>query len=61
MRRAALMLALATVFVVTPLTVGGHQANKVWRIGHLTIGTRAPGPVFGAFLERLRELGYVEG
>jgi putative ABC transport system substrate-binding protein len=64
MRRVALMLALATVFVVKPFTVEAQPAARVWRIGYLALGLRpVPGsnPTFDAFLQGLRDLGYVEG
>jgi len=44
--------------------VEAQQAGKVTRVGFLYFGSREPGPGaarYAAFLEGLRELGYVEG
>jgi putative ABC transport system substrate-binding protein len=59
MRRLALILALATVFVAVSLTVDAQQPAKVARIGYLSLGPAAGYPK--ALLQGLRELGYVEG
>jgi putative ABC transport system substrate-binding protein len=45
-----------------PLAARAQQAAKVWRIGILeTISSAQNAPQFDAFLQRLQQLGYVEG
>jgi putative ABC transport system substrate-binding protein len=40
---------------------GAGQSGKTWRVGYLDGGSAAArGPLFDAFRQRLRELGYVE-
>jgi putative ABC transport system substrate-binding protein len=55
-------LALALLSCLS--AVEAQQAGKVARVGFLYFGSREPGPGaarYAAFLEGLRELGYVEG
>ena len=64
MNRRAFLCGLTLGTLSSPLVAEGQQAGKVWRIGHLTLNPRPePGfnPIFDAFVQRLRELGYVEG
>ena len=54
------------LLVVTPLAVEAQPATKVWRIGTLAIAgpTDTPPPPpenWEAFLQGLREVGYIEG
>ncbi len=60
-RRDAVLALLA--FGAVPLAVEAQQAGKVPRIGVLQAGLPSSGtsPVADAFLEGLRDLGYVEG
>src|SRR6266852_4193561 len=60
-RRDAVLALLA--FGAVPLAVQAQQAGKVPRIGVLQAGLPSSGtsPVADAFLEGLRDLGYVEG
>src|SRR2546428_10598790 len=51
-------LVLALSLFVAPVAVEGQQTGKVWRIGLISVTHRTGEE---AFLERLRELGYVEG
>src|SRR5213080_4186057 len=45
-----------------PLAARAQQAGKVWRIGWLSGGSReATSGLDGAFLQSMREIGYVEG
>jgi len=44
-----------------PLTASAQQTAKVPRIGYLVTNFRINRHLFEAFLERLRELGYVDG
>jgi putative ABC transport system substrate-binding protein len=57
MRLRVLVLSLA--LLATPLTVHAQQPGKVYRIGFL--GAFPSAPARGAFLDGLREHGYVEG
>jgi len=60
MNRRETIVALVALGAA-PRTVEAQQAPKVARIGYLT-GTRAANPhLHEAFLEGLRDLGYVEG
>jgi len=58
-----LVATLAVVLIVVPLAAVARQPTKVYRIGWLSPGSRPsePGPVLVAFLQALREFGYVEG
>ena len=52
---------LATVFLTT-VSAQAQQARKVPRVGYLTISTPfAQAPYTKAFLQGLRDLGYIEG
>jgi putative ABC transport system substrate-binding protein len=62
--RAALGAALAVALLAAPLATGAQQPGKVFRIGILSNvplthpeGTR----LWGAFIQGLRDLGYVDG
>jgi putative ABC transport system substrate-binding protein len=58
----AVILALTLLACLSP--VEAQQGGKVARVGFLYFGSREPGPGaarYAAFLEGLRELGYVEG
>jgi ABC-type uncharacterized transport system substrate-binding protein len=58
------MVILMLALLAAPLTAGAQQVGKVWRIGVLA-GSPPTTPEaarpWEALLERLRELGYVEG
>jgi putative ABC transport system substrate-binding protein len=56
-RRAFVAAALA--LLVFPRPAGAQQPKKIWRIGYLAGSPRVP--QIDAFLEGLRELGYIEG
>ena len=63
-RRFALAATLALALLACLSAVEAQQAGKVTRVGFLYFGSREPGPGaarYAAFLEGLRELGYVEG
>jgi len=51
--------ALALLLVALPLAAETQQAGKVWRIGYLAGSPRVP--QIDAFVQGLRDLGYVEG
>ncbi len=63
-RRFALGVTLALVLVACLSAVEAQQPGTVARVGFLYFGSRQTGPVgdrYAAFLEGMRELGYVEG
>ncbi len=50
--------------LAAPLAVEAQPRARVWKVGHLGVTTPTQGryqPLVEAFLQRLRELGYVEG
>jgi putative ABC transport system substrate-binding protein len=65
MNRRSFIGMMAGALVFAPLAVAAQQAEKMYRIGSLnTSPIPVPGrfdPTWTAFIERLRELGYVEG
>lgn len=54
-RRA--FVATTVCALAVPLTGLAQQAGKVYRVGYLSVGR----PPTSGFVERLRELGYIEG
>jgi putative ABC transport system substrate-binding protein len=61
MRLIGLAVFLALNLILMPFAAEAQQAGKVYRIGALTLGlARVTSPV-EAFLQELREHGYVEG
>ena len=65
-RQIVLSVILAFGLVATPLPSGGQQPAKVYRIGFLLAGPATPASPGGAlmreaFVEGLREHGYIEG
>ena len=53
--------ALAAPFAALAQTAS-TPAGKIWRLGYLTLTSRAAGAAsYATFVQRLRELGYVEG
>ena len=65
-RRLKLVVAFALGVLFTPLAVEAQQTGKVFRIGVLSIaGPTSPSPPppanWEAFVQGLRELGYIEG
>jgi putative tryptophan/tyrosine transport system substrate-binding protein len=62
MRRRAFMVFLASGMMVWPLGIYAQQSQKIFRVGVLLPGTPASFSLrTKAFLDGLRELGYVEG
>jgi len=62
--RRKLLLALGAAVLVTPFAALAQQKGKVWRIGYLYTGSRQLSLDTGripAFLQGMKELGYVEG
>jgi putative ABC transport system substrate-binding protein len=56
-RRA--FIAESMCLLVAPLAAEAQQAGKVWRVGYLAGSPRVP--QIDAFIQGLRDLGYVEG
>ncbi len=61
LRTPRLLVALALGLLLAPLAAGAQQAGKVPRVGLLWLGFPGPSPFYDAFLQGLRDLGYVEG
>jgi putative ABC transport system substrate-binding protein len=62
--RRQLLLAIGACAIGKPVRVLAQQRAKVWRVGFLTAQRRPESlqaGIFGAFLNAMRELGYVEG
>src|SRR4030095_15314833 len=59
-RRRFLLTALTGV-LIAPLDVEGQQAGMLPRVGVLTLSVAASMPSFQAFLQGLRDQGYVAG
>jgi len=61
--RKLLIVALGLGILAAPLAAHGQPPAKIPRIGYLVLAplTDPPSPERAAFLEGLRELGYVEG
>src|SRR6266545_32296 len=55
MRLIGLAVVLAVGLILAPLAADAPQAQKILRIGYLSLGAAAPQDVF---VQRLRELGY---
>ena len=63
LRRRALIVAAGTL-LIAPRSTLAQQPQKVWRIGVITTRARPAlleSDFLGAWIPRLRELGYVEG
>ena len=58
MKAIALIAILVLGILVAPLAAEAQPAGKMWRIGYLVAGF---GKIPEAFLQGLRDLGYVEG
>jgi putative ABC transport system substrate-binding protein len=59
-RRDALVILLALSSAIVPWRSLAQQQPKVWRIGYISL-TSGPSDMSHAFVQRLRELGYVDG
>jgi len=60
MDRRTFLATLAGGLLAAPLAAEGQPAWKIYRVGVLSPEAHPPG-LFETFIERLRELGYVEG
>ncbi len=61
MRLIGLAVVLTLSFILAPLMAETQQTDKIARIGYLATGGAASNPLHEAFIQGLRELGYVEG
>jgi putative ABC transport system substrate-binding protein len=65
MRLIGLAVVLTLSLTLAPLAAKAQQAEKVYRIGYLTVtgphATPETGRMWGQLLEGLRDHGYVEG
>ena len=62
MKRRAFITLLGGAAAAWQLAARAQQTGKVWRIGWLSGGSReATSRLDGAFLQSMREIGYVEG
>ena len=62
MKRRELTLLLASTIAFRPNLLQAQQGGRIFKIGHLESSTPSNSPhLLGAFRDRLRELGYVEG
>src|SRR2546426_4731384 len=63
MRLIGLVVVLAVSLSLMPLAGGAQQTGKVPRIGYLVLSplTEPPSPERAAFINGLRELGWVDG
>lgn len=61
-KRRKLVLALGAGVLAAPFAALSQQSGKVWRIGWISNDRgSANAPMFAAFREGMRDLGYVEG
>jgi putative tryptophan/tyrosine transport system substrate-binding protein len=60
-RRAALAAALAAGLLAAPLAARAQQPAKIARVGYLSLDVATSPHLREAFLQGLRDLGYVEG
>ena len=62
MKRRKFMALVGCTAVAWPLAAEAQPANKVWRVGLVSVGTDPARPArWQPVMEALRELGYVEG
>jgi putative ABC transport system substrate-binding protein len=65
MRRIGLAVVLALSLALASLAAEAQGTGRIWRVGVLATTPRPvpanPAPVYTAFLQELRNLGYVEG
>jgi len=59
--RRAFLGTLAGSLLAAPLAAEAQQRGKVYQVGILSSANPRSAPIFQAFEQRLRELGYVEG
>jgi ABC-type uncharacterized transport system substrate-binding protein len=59
-RRHTLVILLALSSAAAPWRSLAQQQSKVWRIGAISLAS-GPSEITAAFIQKLRELGYVDG
>jgi putative ABC transport system substrate-binding protein len=59
--RRVFVSGITVSLLVAPLAAEAQPAGKVWRIAYLTTTSPGGSPTSDAFLDGLRDLGYVEG
>jgi putative ABC transport system substrate-binding protein len=60
-RRSVVIVGLAVLFLVPGPSTGQQPQSKIPRVGILSVADSERAPMFDAFREGLRDLGYVEG
>jgi putative ABC transport system substrate-binding protein len=60
-RRSVVIAVLAALFLGPEHSAGQQPQSKIPRVGILTVADSERAPMFDAFREGLRDLGYVEG
>ena len=61
MERRTFLAGTGAVLFAAPLAAEAQQRGKVYQVGILSSANPRSAPIFQAFEQRLRELGYVEG
>ena len=61
MKRRDFITLIGGAAAAWPLTAGAQPSGRPVRVGLLTHGGELANPLFGAFREEMRRLGYVEG
>jgi putative ABC transport system substrate-binding protein len=61
MKRREFITLIGGAAAAWPLAARAQKANRIARVGLLTTGNPRSTPIFQAFEQRLRELGYAEG
>ncbi len=61
MKRRAFLVTLALSLLTAPLVVEAQQTGKMFRIAFLSTTSPGSSPATDAFLQGMRDLGYVEG
>ncbi len=63
-RRRKLIIALGSGAIIAPFGIFAQQQGKVWRVGFLSLRSPTASTPYGnydAFVQGMRELGYIEG
>ena len=61
MRRCGFLAAMAAAAMASSMALGQQPSGKLPRVGILSPAENAATPIFEAFRQGLRELGYIEG
>jgi putative tryptophan/tyrosine transport system substrate-binding protein len=60
-RRSVVIAGLAALFLAPERSTAQQRQSKIPRVGILSVADSEKAPMFDAFRQRLRDLGYVEG